>query len=135
MCFIQIGSYLLESVVKKNIPLLLKAVTCVIALQFASLEPVAAASSNFRTISSASEFERYIVGKRLHRQNSSFFVNADGTITGVYGGSELRGRWEWDQELNAFCLLLSHPARRYNCKTVEIDETDNLTMRFRRSRS
>jgi len=118
---------------KFKLPLL--AIACATALQIASLQQAISSPRSFTKISSEVEFEQYVVGKRINRQNSSFFINADGTITGLYGGIELQGNWEWDQGLNVFCLLLSHPRQRFSCKTVEIDEADGLTIRFRRTRA
>ena len=114
---------------------LLATVASATALQIAPLQQAVSSTRSFTTISSEIEFEQFVVGKRIYRRNSSFFINGDGTVTGLYGGIELQGNWEWDQRLNAFCLLLSRPRQRFNCKTVEIDEADGLTVRFRQART
>jgi len=93
-----------------------------------------AATLNYSQITSVEEFLQHIVGKRLHRNRSSFYINADRTITGVYNGRPMSGVWEWDEDKNAFCLDLSIPNRRYNCKIVELENDGSQAMRFRRFR-
>lgn len=100
----------------------------VVALQLMSVSQPQAASTDFRQIINVSEFANVVVGKPLVRNNTSFIIEPDGTISGTYGGKMLVGNWEWVGD--TFCRSLSVPARRYNCQVVETDGSDARFLGF-----
>lgn len=79
----------------------------------------ALAANGYSQITNAEAFNQLVVGNTLSRNNSSFVIEADGTISGTYAGRTMEGTWEWVGD--AFCRTLTTPRRGYNCQMVQYD--------------
>lgn len=97
------------------------AIPLIASLAFAG--SVATSATDFNQIMDAAVFTQIVVDKPLVRNASTTFtINADGTMGGVYNGRELAGTWEWVGD--AFCRTLTTPRRNYSCQKVTTNGTD-----------
>ena len=88
----------------------------------------ATAATGYSQITDVEAFNQLVVGKTLSRNNSSFTIEDDGTISGTYAGRTMEGTWEWVGD--AFCRTLTTPQRGFSCQMVKSNGENARFMRY-----
>jgi len=89
-----------------------------------------AASMSATRITTAEQFNRLIVGKRITHQGTNFFtIAADGTLSGEFGGNTLLGTWQWEDQY--WCRTLTTVRPGTGCQAWEINGKEITVTRER----
>jgi hypothetical protein len=82
--------------------------------------PMEAVSTNTTQIMTLPQFSQLIVGKQLRHAESGlvFTVNSDGTLSGDYSGTALKGTWHWEDRY--WCRTLTTVRPGTDCQAWEI---------------
>jgi len=89
-----------------------------------------AASMSATRITTAEQFNRLIVGKRLTHQETNFLtIAADGTMSGEFFGEALVGTWQWQDQY--WCRTLTTVRPGSDCQAWEINGKEITVTRQR----
>lgn len=82
--------------------------------------PTEVVSSDTIQITTLPQFSKLIVGKRLKHPESGgiVIVNANGTLSGNFGGEALEGTWHWEDRY--WCRTLTTVRPGTDCQAWEI---------------
>lgn len=91
---------------------------CLAVLVAALATPAAA---EFKRIATEKQMRDLVVGKKLATSNGYSVANADGTMTGEFGGKKFSGAWKWSGKF--FCRngVLGGKEIGSDCQVWEID--------------
>lgn len=79
----------------------------------------APAQADFKRITSEADFRKAAVGKTLWLDKNYFTVRRRGTLDGNFGGTKIKGAWEWRDGF--WCRTLTEPRQNSDCQLWEVD--------------
>jgi len=129
----QIEGYLVET--KKGEIMIIKHTTLTaslvlaLALQAATVQPLAASDSRFEKVTNESDLLDVLVGKTLTSRDYIFTLNADYSLEGSYEGRPIRGKWMFILN-DAICFDFQTSV---HCGTPMVNSGDVTSVRFERS--
>ena len=100
-----------------------------LALQAASVQPLAASNLRFEKVINEAVLVSALVGKTLNSRDYTFTLNADYSFEGSYQDRPIRGRWMYVSN-DAICFDFSSSV---HCGTPMINSGDVTSVRFERS--
>ncbi len=100
-----------------------------LALQAATVQPLAASDSRFEKVTNESDLLDVLVGKTLSSRDYTFTLNADYSFEGYYQDRPIRGRWMYVSN-DAICFDF---ATSVHCGAPMANSGDVTSVRFERS--
>ncbi|WP_425043752.1 hypothetical protein [Primorskyibacter sp. S87] len=100
--------------------------TCAGILTFAASQAVA---GDFARITSESEFNSLVVGKKLTLDENYVTVKKNGTLKGKFGGKTLKGNWAWRD--GYWCRTLTTHSKNTDCQLWTVSGNQHKVTRDR----
>jgi hypothetical protein len=86
---------------------------------FAMTGASALAGSGFKRITSESELNQLVVGKKMFLDKNYLTIKKNGSLSGEFGGKTLKGNWAWRD--GYWCRTLLTHSKDTDCQVFEIE--------------
>jgi len=95
------------------------AITIVALTLSAMLATSTLAGSGFKPITTESEFNQLVVGKKMNFNQNFFTIKKNGSLRGNFGGKALKGNWAWRE--GYWCRTLVTHSKNTDCQLWEVE--------------
>ncbi|WP_380053660.1 hypothetical protein ACFE33_11890 [Falsihalocynthiibacter sp. SS001] len=87
-------------------------------------------SRDSSVIKTEEAFRAYVAGRPLYLgDGNNLFIHQDGTISGVFGGEQMTGNWEWRR--GYYCRTLASHSQDSDCQLFLLIENGVIGIRDR----